>query len=279
MKKISPVIKWSGSKRNQADKIVNMMPKEIDTYYEPFVGGGSVFIKLATSSIKVNKFILSDINDDLISLWKIIVSDPVGVYQHYRTLWEEMSSIKDWDKKKKYYLNIRERFNKSKSPYDFMFIMRTTFNGMPRYNKNGVFNNPLHPNRNGIVPEKLLNIMMEWREIIQSKNVTFLNQSYEEIKTSENDVLYLDPPYAGIKGMYYGTLDNYDALWNFLRNQKAKWLLSFDGKTTSEDYTIKIPSDIYKSHEFLENGNSSFRRLNGKSNKEYVFESLYKNYG
>ncbi len=278
MKKISPVIKWSGSKRNQADKIVNMMPKEIDTYYEPFVGGGSVFIKLATSSIKVNKFILSDINDDLISLWKIIVSDPVGVYQHYRTLWEEMSSIKDWDKKKKYYLNIRERFNKSKSPYDFMFIMRTTFNGMPRYNKNGVFNNPLHPNRNGIVPEKLLNIMMEWREIIQSKNVTFLNQSYEEIKTSENDVLYLDPPYAGIKGMYYGTLDNYDALWNFLRNQKAKWLLSFDGKTTSEDYTIKIPSDIYKSHEFLENGNSSFRRLNGKSNKEYVFESLYKNY-
>jgi len=279
LKKISPVIKWSGSKRNQADKIVNMIPKEIDTYYEPFVGGGSVFIKLATSSIKVNKFILSDINDDLISLWKIIVSDPVGVYQHYRTLWEEMSSIKDWDKKKKYYLNIRERFNKSKSPYDFMFIMRTTFNGMPRYNKNGVFNNPLHPNRNGIVPEKLLNIMMEWREIIQSKNVTFLNQSYEEIKTSENDVLYLDPPYAGIKGMYYGTLDNYDALWNFLRNQKAKWLLSFDGKTTSEDYTIKIPSDIYKSHEFLENGNSSFRRLNGKSNKEYVFESLYKNYG
>ncbi len=278
MKKIKPVIKWSGSKRNQADKIVNMMPREIDTYYEPFVGGGSVFIKLATSSIKVNKFILSDINNDLISLWKTIVSDPEGVYKHYRTLWEEMSSIKDWDKKKNYYLNIREKFNKNKSPYDFMFIMRTTFNGMPRYNKNGIFNNPLHPNRNGIVPEKLLNIMLEWREIIQSKNVTFLSQSYEEIKTSENDVLYLDPPYAGIKGMYYGTLDNYDALWNFLRNQKAKWLLSFDGKTTSEDYTIKIPSDIYKSHEFLENGNSSFRRLNGKSNKEYVFESLYKSY-
>lgn len=78
--------------------------------------------------------------------------------------------------------------------------------------------------------------------------------------------------------MYYGTLDNYENLWGFLRNQECKWLLSFDGKTTSEDYQIKIPNDLYKTHAFLENGNSSFRRLNGKSNKEYVFESLYKNY-
>jgi DNA adenine methylase len=278
MKKINPVIKWSGSKRNQADKIVGMMPKEIDVYYEPFVGGGSVFVKLATSSIKVNKFVLSDINNDLISLWKTIILDAEGVYKHYKDLWKEMNSIDDWDKKKDYYIKVREKFNVEKSPYDFMFIMRTTFNGMPRYNKNGYFNNPLHPNRNGIIPEKLLDIMLQWKNVIESRNVTFINQSYENITTSENDVIYLDPPYAGIKGMYYGTLDNYNTLWNFLRNQKAKWLLSFDGKTTSEDYVIKIPNDIYKSHEFLENGNSSFRRLNGKSNKEYVFESLYKNY-
>ena len=47
MSKFQPVIKWTGSKRTQADAIINLMPKEIDTYYEPFVGGGSVFARLA----------------------------------------------------------------------------------------------------------------------------------------------------------------------------------------------------------------------------------------
>ena len=41
-----PVIKWSGSKRSQAKQIVSCMPKEIDTYYEPFVGGGAVLFDI-----------------------------------------------------------------------------------------------------------------------------------------------------------------------------------------------------------------------------------------
>lgn len=278
MKSIEPVIKWSGSKRKQAEKIISFFPKEINTYYEPFCGGASVFGRLLLSDVKVDKYVISDLNGDLISLWKEILRDHESIYNHYKNLWKEMNSIEDWQKKKDYYLQVRERFNKEKSPYDFMFIMRTTFNGMPRYNKNGLFNNPLHPNRSGIIPEKLLKIMEQWKKELESKNVVFIQQSYEKISASENDLIYLDPPYAGIKGMYYGTLDDYNALWDFLRFQKCKWLLSFDGKTTTEDYSIKIPSDLYKTHEFLENGNSSFRRLNGKSNKEYVFESLYKNY-
>ena len=43
--------------------------------------------------------------------------------------------------KREYFYKIRERFNKEKSPYDFMFIMGTTTNGMPRYNLKGEFNN------------------------------------------------------------------------------------------------------------------------------------------
>lgn len=278
LEKIDPVIKWSGSKRKQADSIVSLMPNSIDTYYEPFLGGGSVFIKLALSKKTVKKFVLSDLNGDLISLWKTITKNIDGLYTHYKRLWTEMNAIEDWEEKKSYYLNVRSRFNKERSPYDFMFIMRTTFNGMPRYNSKGEFNNPLHPNRSGIIPEKLLRIMNLWKDIISSKDVEFIQQSFETIKTGKNDFLYLDPPYAGIKGMYYGVLPDYNILWDFLRSQDGRYSLSFDGKTTSENYQIKIPEDVYKSHRFLENGNSSFRRLNGKSNKEYVFESLYLGY-
>ena len=63
-----PAIKWSGSKRSQAEEIVKLFPKEIDTYYEPFCGGCSVLRRLLSSDIKVNHYICSDLNGDLINL-------------------------------------------------------------------------------------------------------------------------------------------------------------------------------------------------------------------
>lgn len=44
MSNFKPVIKWSGSKRSQSDEILKHFPNEIDTYFEPFVGGGSIFV-------------------------------------------------------------------------------------------------------------------------------------------------------------------------------------------------------------------------------------------
>lgn len=62
------VIKWSGSKRSQCKEIINNFPKEIDTYYELFLGGGSVFLELLSNEeIQVNKFIVNDLNSDLIN--------------------------------------------------------------------------------------------------------------------------------------------------------------------------------------------------------------------
>ena len=37
-----PVIKWSGSKRTQAHEIIRYLPTHFNTYYEPFIGGGSM---------------------------------------------------------------------------------------------------------------------------------------------------------------------------------------------------------------------------------------------
>lgn len=52
----SPVIKWSGSKRSQAKDILEHFPKTIETYYEPFIGGGSILNALMHSDIKVNRY-------------------------------------------------------------------------------------------------------------------------------------------------------------------------------------------------------------------------------
>lgn len=280
----SPVIKWSGSKRSQAKAILDNFPKVIETYYEPFIGGGSILNAVMHSDIKVNKYICSDINSDLINLYKAIMTNPDDVASHYKKLWNELNIDDDLSRKKQYFEMIRERLNTEHNPLDFMFIMRTTTHGMPRYNNDGNFNNSFHITRSGIDPLSLTTIIHEWSSCLNKHNVEFYTCSYEDIKPqSSDDFMYLDPPYANTKGMYFGTID-YEVLYNYLRKLPCGYAMSFDGKVIDTisnqmaDNTHNVPTDIYTNHIYLYAGNSGFRRTIGKSNSTDVYESLYVKY-
>lgn len=269
-----PVIKWSGSKRSQAKEIIKHFPNKINTYYEPFVGGGSVIRRLLSSNIKVNKYICSDLNNDLIDLWNLIKQHPILIADTYERMWNELNIDDNKERKKQYFYKIRKEFNEDKNPLDFMFIMRTTTNGMPRYNKKGEFNNSFHITRNGIKPNTLKNIIIQWSKLLNKHNVQFICQDYKKVNPNKNDFMYLDPPYVNTKGMYYGGLD-YEKFWDWLRNQNCSYILSFDGISGDVDNTHAVPKDIYDKHEYLLSGNSSFKRIVGKSNDSIVYESLY----
>lgn len=269
-----PAIKWSGSKRSQAEKILEFFPKEIDTYYEPFCGGCSVLRRLLDSDIKVKNYVCSDLNQDLINLWLEIKNNPEECFKHYNELWSELNHDEDKARKRSYFESIRKRYNENHNPLDFLFIMRTTTNGMPRYNRKGEFNNSFHITRNGINPETLHKILIEWSELLNKHNVQFICQDYQTVKTMKNDFLYLDPPYANTKGMYFGGLD-VEKFFNWLREQEGKYVLSYDGKSGEIDNTYAVPEDVYSKHEYLFSGNSSFKRTIGKSNDSIVYESLY----
>ena len=271
-----PAIKWSGSKRSQANEIVKRIPREIGTYYEPFCGGCSVLRRLLSSKEhRVNSFVCSDANSDLIDLWNAIRDNPEFIVQEYTQMWNELNKDNDLERKKVYFNHVRGRFNETRSPHDFLFIMRTTTNGMPRYNKNGKFNNGFHVTRNGIEPKRLNKVIHEWSNILRERSVEFVCQDYSNVNPDKGDFMYLDPPYAGTKGMYHGGID-LNQLWDYLRKVKCGYALSFDGKIENgDDFTYSVPSDIYTSHEYLKSGNSSFRRVIGKNNHAEVLESLY----
>lgn len=269
-----PAIKWSGSKRSQAQQILNYFPSEINTYYEPFCGGCSVLRRLLDSNIKVNRYVCSDLNQDLINLWLMIKSSPIRLAEVYEKLWKELNIDEDKSRKREYFNTVRDRYNSERSPEDFLFIMRTTTNGMPRYNKNGEFNNSFHITRNGIQPNKLYKILQEWSNKLNQYQVEFYAKNYDQVHSEVGDLLYLDPPYFNTKGMYYGVI-NYKTFFNWLRKQEGKYLLSFDGISGEIDNTVDVPEDIYSKHEYLLSGNSSFKRTIGKSNNSIVYESLY----
>lgn len=274
MTKFEPVIKWSGSKRSQAEEILKYFPDSVETYYEPFCGGASMMRALMESGKDVKRYVISDINDGLIELWKTVCSDPKAVAGRYGELWNELNKDNDLDRKRDYYNMVRDRYNREKDPLDFMFIMRTATNGMPRYNLNGEFNTSLHITRNGMLPERLRKVVFEWNGLLKSNDVEFICCDYRTHTPNENDFMYLDPPYANTKGMYYGALDN-EELFGYLRGLRCHYAMSFDGISGKEDNTFAVPEDVYDKHVYIRSGNSSFKRVVGISNDSIVYESLY----
>ena len=282
MIKFQPVIKWSGSKRSQCEDILEYFPQTINTYYEPFCGGCSMLMGLMNSDIFVKRYVCSDINKDLIALWEKVKYSPDEIYESYVKLWEELNKDNDIYRKRKFFEEQRDIYNKTHDPLVFFFIMRTTTNGMPRYNQKGEFNNSFHVTRNGIKPELLKPILTEWSVKLRKNNVEFVHRSYEEIlgEVKEGDFIYMDPPYFNTKGMYFGGID-FESFFVFLENvskMNVRFALSFDGKSGDIDNTYSIPENCYRRHFYIKSGNSSFKRTIGKDKNAIVYESLYLNY-
>ena len=274
MSSFQPCIKWSGSKRSQAKKILEYFPREIETYYEPFCGGASVFRALVDSDIKVKRFVLSDSNPDLMNLWRRIKELPNMVVDTYRRLWDEMKNKDTVSKKQEFYNSIRDEYNNTYNPCLFMFLMRTCYNGMPRFNKKGKFNTPYHLNRDGISPLKLDDIIYDWHYVLNEQDVELECCDYREINPEKGDFVYLDPPYKGTKGLYMGSFDS-GKIFDWIRDWDCGWALSYNGKSGEEDNTFAVPEDLYDAHVYLESGNSSFKRIVKSDRHAIVKESLY----
>lgn len=266
---IRPVIKWSGSKRSQAEAIKAFLPNSFNTYFEPFVGGGSMLYTIAPP-----KAICGDICQPLIALWHAIQERPKALADAYKKRWQKLQKEGHL-----FYYATRDEFNKNHNPEDLLFLSRTCVNGLIRFNSAGEFNNSLHYTRKGISPDRMENIILDWSKRIG--HAKFLACDYSEMTKymKAGDLAYLDPPYFHTKGRYYGTIDH-DAFleWLTTLNRKGvKYMLSFDGRRGNTEYTIKLPRELYKRKKLIPSGNSSFKKvMDGKL--ESVMESLYLNF-
>ena len=69
-----PFLKWAGGKFRLTDDLNRVFPKRKQCLIEPFVGAGAVFL-----NSHFERYILADINPDLINLFNI-VKDNVDAY-------------------------------------------------------------------------------------------------------------------------------------------------------------------------------------------------------
>ena len=111
-----------------------------------------------------------------------------------------------------HYYHIREKFNKKHNPLDFLFLNRSCFNGMIRFNKNNEFNVPY-----GHKPQrfakayitKIVNQVRYFEKMLRENEWDFLCQSFEDTISLANgdSFIYCDPPYIGRHVDYYDSWD------------------------------------------------------------------------
>ena len=74
--RVTPILKWAGGKEQELKHIHPVMPKKINNFYEPFIGGGAVYFSIdSVSTLGVKKKFINDKSHELINLYNAIASE------------------------------------------------------------------------------------------------------------------------------------------------------------------------------------------------------------
>ncbi|EMB5317002.1 Dam family site-specific DNA-(adenine-N6)-methyltransferase [Salmonella enterica] len=185
-----PFLKWAGGKYSLLPELDRLIPAG-KRLIEPFVGGGSVFL----NSDKHERFLLADINADLINLYQMLAVVPDSVIAEAMKAFRHLNDAEN-------YTVIREAFNAwqlnaVERAAAFLYLNRYCFNGLMRYNLDGFFNVGWGKYKAPYFPEKEL---MAFRK--KSSACVFMNAGFERTLrlAGDGDVVYCDPPYEPMPG-------------------------------------------------------------------------------
>lgn len=181
-----PFLRWAGGKSWLTKIISQYIPENFNDYYEPFLGGGSVFFYLKTNNYIQNDSFLSDVNPHLISSYKVIRDSPEMLIECLKKF--NNDSITYYiEREKKYESPIQEAAR-------FIYLNRTSFNGIYRENLKGKYNVPY-----GHKVYKSLFDFDNLRNVSESlKKAEFYVSDFSKIMSNskKGDLVFIDPPYT-----------------------------------------------------------------------------------
>lgn len=226
-KVLVPPIKCQGIKTKIVPLIManSVIPKG-GRWIEPFMGSGVVGMNARPS-----RAVFSDINPHLVNFYDALKQKRITPASAKVFLENEGCLL--GKKGEDHYYEVRDRFNGNGDPLDFLFLSRSCFNGMIRFNKKGGFNVPFcrKPARftKGYIT-KIINQMSCFCELVRHNDWVFLVQDFEAAiaSASADDFLYCDPPYFGRHADYFNSWDIEDEkrLCACLSGTAAKFILS-----------------------------------------------------
>ena len=144
-KKNRAFLKWAGGKYSLVEHIQARLP-QANKLIEPFVGAGSVFL-----NTQFSRYLLNDINPDLINLYNLLKAQPDALINDISTFFSPR-----YNEEAMYY-SLREEFNATQDEYYrailFVYLNRHGYNGLCRYSLAGKFNVPFGRYKKPYFPE------------------------------------------------------------------------------------------------------------------------------
>lgn len=205
---------YVGDKHKLMKQLLPLFPDNIDTYYEPFCGGGSSFL-----NVQASKYILGDVDSYMIKLHNMLnsyahnpqdffhkiieIENEYGLSASYRQdiIPQELKSqyVKTYFAKfnKRGFEDLRGDFNKNKQNIEFLYVLLIYgFNRMLRFNSNGDFNLPVG---NVDLNQNVISALNYYFDFCTKKEVLFYKLDFRDYFRMWNftncDFVYLDPPY------------------------------------------------------------------------------------
>jgi len=265
---------YQGSKRGIAKHIIPHFPADVRCLIEPFCGAGAVSIAAAAHGL-AKRFVLNDLNEPLMDLWREILERPNQLADEYEKLWYEQHPDR-----KKYFFIVRDEFNSTHRPHHLLYLLARIVKGSVRYSSDGLFNQSADNRRSGMRPNTMRQNIMGVAYLLAKKTTVSTVDYCEAVKkANEHDLVYMDPPYQGTSftrdHRYYNgvTYDDFvDAL--FVMNKSyVSYIISYDGITGEKTHGKPLPRSLSLKHLHIHAGRSSQATLLG-SNDETI-ESLY----
>ncbi|USS94024.1 Dam family site-specific DNA-(adenine-N6)-methyltransferase (plasmid) [Fructilactobacillus ixorae] len=273
----APFIKWVGGKRQLLPKLVNFLPKNgYKNYFEPFLGGGALFLRLSP-----NNAVISDLNEELINTWQVI-RDNLSELKKILKVYENNDS-------KEFYLDIRSvdrdgrivKMNNVERAARFIYINKAGYNGLWRVNSNGQNNVPYGAHKKLNLISNSLDSISEY---LISNNIELISADYKKIvkNAGENDFVYFDPPYVPVNITSAFTQYTKDGFGLVQQEELRDTIINLNNKGVKimlSNSDVPLVHDLYKDSKFKFHEVKATRVLNSNSSKRgKVGEVIITNY-
>lgn len=188
----TPFVKWAGGKRQLLDQIRPLLPKRCRVYFEPFLGGGAMFFRLAAEEMFRVAF-LGDVNMELANAYAVVKTSPFLLMSALNRLSHEYEK-----RPSEFYYELRAQDPATLPAIEaaarFVFLNKSGFNGLYRVNARGKFNVPW--GRKGAVTAYETENLRACSSALQAVTVTPIDFADLVEYAQEGDLVYFDPPYV-----------------------------------------------------------------------------------
>ena len=258
------LLKWVGSKYKVAEQIAAYFPAEVGTYYEVFLGSGSVLATVAPE-----RAVGADSFAPLVEIWQTVKANPRLVKAWYEDRWAYAMA---GDRRERYE-EIKASYNTCANAADFLFLTRSCYAGIVRFRKrDGYMSTPVGAHQ-PIAPSAFAERVDEWSRRIQGTE--FVHADYAKVmdQAVAGDLVYCDPPYSHSQSILYGAQDfDLAHLVDVIADCKSRGVrvaLSIDGtkKSGAKNCEVFVPDGLFEHVVSIDIGRSMLRRfqMNGQT--------------